>query len=105
MLLLISANLFPRRESRGEGPAFDYEANAVKERICGSSGLQRVQGSELGLLGGEEGGVVSELTRGGESSVMSGDRERLRPGVSHFSFNDFIAVAFPDLARDLDIQI
>ena len=25
--------------------------------------------------------------------------------LSHFSFNDFIAVAFPDLARDLDIQI
>ena len=22
-----------------------------------------------------------------------------------FSFNDFVAVAFPDLARDLDIQI
>ena len=25
--------------------------------------------------------------------------------LSHFSFNDFIAVAFPDLAEDLDIQI
>ena len=25
--------------------------------------------------------------------------------LSHFSFNDFIAVAFPDLARDLDTQI
>ena len=25
--------------------------------------------------------------------------------LSHFSFNDFIVVAFPDLARDLDIQI
>ena len=25
--------------------------------------------------------------------------------LSHFSFNDFIAVAFPDLAGDLDIQI
>ena len=25
--------------------------------------------------------------------------------LSHFSFNDFIAVAFPDLARDLDVQI
>ena len=25
--------------------------------------------------------------------------------LSHFSFNNFIAVAFPDLARDLDIQI
>ena len=25
--------------------------------------------------------------------------------LSHFSFNDFIAIAFPDLARDLDIQI
>ena len=25
--------------------------------------------------------------------------------LSHFSFNDFVAVAFPDLARDLDIQI
>ena len=25
--------------------------------------------------------------------------------LSHFSFNDFIAVAFPDLARDLDIQL
>ena len=24
---------------------------------------------------------------------------------SHFSFNDFVAIAFPDLARDLDIQI
>ena len=24
---------------------------------------------------------------------------------SHFSFNDFIATAFPDLAKDLDIQI
>ena len=24
---------------------------------------------------------------------------------SHFSFNDFIAVAFPDLAGDLDVQI
>ena len=25
--------------------------------------------------------------------------------LSHFSFNDFIAIAFPDIARDLDIQI
>ena len=25
--------------------------------------------------------------------------------LSHFSFNDFVAVAFPDIARDLDIQI
>ena len=25
--------------------------------------------------------------------------------LSHCSFNDFIVVAFPDLARDLDIQI
>ena len=25
--------------------------------------------------------------------------------LSHFSFNDFIAVAFPDLAGDLDIQL
>ena len=25
--------------------------------------------------------------------------------LSHFSFNDFIAVAFPDLARDLDVLI
>ena len=25
--------------------------------------------------------------------------------LSHFSFNDFIAVAFPDLARDLDTSI
>ena len=25
--------------------------------------------------------------------------------LNHFSFNDFIAVAFPDLARDLNIQI
>ena len=25
--------------------------------------------------------------------------------LSHFSFNDFITVAFPDLAEDLDIQI
>ena len=25
--------------------------------------------------------------------------------LSHFSFNDFVAVAFPDLARDLDFQI
>ena len=25
--------------------------------------------------------------------------------LSHFSFNNFVAVAFPDLARDLDIQI
>ena len=25
--------------------------------------------------------------------------------LSHFSFNDFVAVAFPDLAGDLDIQI
>ena len=24
---------------------------------------------------------------------------------SHFSFNDFITVAFPDLAEDLEIQI
>ena len=24
---------------------------------------------------------------------------------SHFSFNDFITTAFPDLAKDLDIQI
>ena len=23
----------------------------------------------------------------------------------HFSFNDFVAIAFPDIARDLDIQI
>ena len=25
--------------------------------------------------------------------------------LNHFSFNDFVAIAFPDLARDLDIQI
>ena len=25
--------------------------------------------------------------------------------LSHFSFNDFVAVAFPDLAGDLDVQI
>ena len=25
--------------------------------------------------------------------------------LSHFSFNDFVTVAFLDLARDLDIQI
>ena len=25
--------------------------------------------------------------------------------LSHFSFNDFVVVAFPDIARDLDIQI
>ena len=25
--------------------------------------------------------------------------------LSHFSFNDFVVVAFPDLVRDLDIQI
>ena len=25
--------------------------------------------------------------------------------LNHFSFNDFIAIAFPDLARDLDVQI
>ena len=25
--------------------------------------------------------------------------------LSHFSFDDFIAVAFPDLAGDLDVQI
>ena len=25
--------------------------------------------------------------------------------LSHFSFNDFVAIAFPDLAKDLDIQI
>ena len=25
--------------------------------------------------------------------------------LTHFSFNDFIVIVFPDLARDLDIQI
>ena len=25
--------------------------------------------------------------------------------LNHFSFNDFIAIAFPDIAGDLDIQI
>ena len=25
--------------------------------------------------------------------------------ISHFSFDDFVAVAFPDLAGDLDMQI
>ena len=25
--------------------------------------------------------------------------------LSHFSFNDFVAIAFPDIAGDLDIQI
>ena len=25
--------------------------------------------------------------------------------LDHFSLNDFIAIAFPDIARDLDIQI
>ena len=25
--------------------------------------------------------------------------------LSHFSFNDFVAIAFPDLAKNLDIQI
>ena len=25
--------------------------------------------------------------------------------LNHFSFNDFIAIAFPDIARDLDAQI
>ena len=32
MLPFVSTNLFPRRESREEGPAFDYEANAAEER-------------------------------------------------------------------------
>ena len=25
--------------------------------------------------------------------------------LSHFTFNDFVAIAFPDIVRDLDIQI
>ena len=25
--------------------------------------------------------------------------------ISHFSFNDFIAITFPDIAGDLDLQI
>ena len=25
--------------------------------------------------------------------------------LNHFSFNDFVAIAFPDLAGDLDIQL
>ena len=25
--------------------------------------------------------------------------------LNHFSFNDFIAIAFPDIARDLDVQL
>ena len=25
--------------------------------------------------------------------------------LDHFSFNDFVAIAFPDIAGDLDIQI
>ena len=25
--------------------------------------------------------------------------------LNHFSFNDFVAIAFPDIAGDLDVQI
>ena len=32
VLPFISVNLFPRRESRGEGPAFNHEANAAEKR-------------------------------------------------------------------------
>ena len=44
----------------------------------GSLGLQRVQGRELGLPGGEEGGVSLEVTGGGVGPMMSGEGERLQ---------------------------
>ena len=45
--------------------------------IWGSSGLQRVGGSESGCPRGEEGGVI---VVGGAGSAMSRDRERFHPG-------------------------
>ena len=48
--------------------------------IQGSSEFQRVEGSKLGCPRGEEGGVMVEVTGGGEGSAISGDGERFRPG-------------------------
>ena len=45
--------------------------------IRGSSGFQRVGGSESMCLRGEEGGIMVD---GRVGSAMSGDGERLRPG-------------------------
>ena len=47
--------------------------------MCGLSGFQRVQGRESGLLGGEGGGVMLEVTKGGVGLAMSGEGERLCP--------------------------
>ena len=44
----------------------------------GSSGLQRVGGSELGVPRGEDGGVI--VAGGKTGSTMSGDGERFCPG-------------------------
>ena len=46
--------------------------------IRGSSGLQRVGGSELGALSGEDRGVI--VIGGRMGLMMFGDRERFCPG-------------------------
>ena len=61
-----------------EGPAIDTEADALQDEYTGSSGLQRVGGSELGALSREDGGVI--VIGGRTGLMMFGDRERFCPG-------------------------
>ena len=60
----------------------------------------------LGMSGG------SQLTKGADVVTVEDPPIPFSPFsltdctmLSHFSFNDFVAVAFPDIAGDLDIQI
>ena len=57
----------------------------VKPMLCrmgirGLSKFQRVGGSELGFPSGDEGGVIVEVTGGGEGSATSRAGERFRLG-------------------------
>ena len=78
MLLFIVMNSCPSGESIREGPAIDCEADTVQDGYTGSSGLQRVGGSEPGAPSGEDRGVI--VIGGRMGSTMFGDRERFHPG-------------------------
>ena len=64
-------------------------------------GWVTLEGFESVPQGYERGNVTVEEAPASFSPFSSVDCKLL----SHFSFNDFITVAFLDLARDLDIQI
>ena len=64
-------------------PSRKVQPSTVKPILCrmgiqGSSGLQRVGGSELGAPSREDRGVI--VIGGRTGSTMFGDRERFHPG-------------------------